>query len=408
MSKQESSESAATPAAAPAPAAAPVATSESKSQSECKADQYKDANCPQTKKEQRKLLKKVHPDKYAKETDECKETAGEITRRITQCQYDENGELNTDAIFAELQQNAAEAEAAESANQAVKSNIYGTNRSTTASDTYLGWYVNNPDIVHPSESSEEQTLKKTMLAFRELVESPLNVNYPFPDLPNQIEDVPYGEFNPNEGNEDEIKQNFRAYMGAKRQKESAIRALAKDVRKAHDALAKKKPELAGRQGMIGMRIRWVRKNPEASKQKFNLRWSTGVLKRPFNNTPVNNHGVQPGSGPWYSGGKKKAKKTKKNKAKKKNKGKKTRVKWYGRKNVWVKFGKNKECNHKLRRCRTLKRTMVSKSTTKKSTTRKSTTRKSTTKKSTTRKSTTRSNSKKSKTSTKKKTRKIFQ
>ena len=405
MSKQESSESAADSAAAP------VARSESKSQ--CKADQYKDANCPQTKKEQRKLLRKVHPDKYIQETKECKETAGEITRRITQCQYDENGELNTDAIFAELQQNAAEAEAAESANQAVKSNMYGTNRSTTVSDTYLGWYINNPDIVHPSESSEEQTLKKTMLAFRELVESPLNVNYPFPDLPNEIEDVPYGESNPNEGLEDEIKQNFRAYMAAKRQKESAIRALAKDVRKAHDALAAKKPELAGRErsiGSVGRRIRWVRKNPRASKQKFNLRWSTGVLKRPYNSTPVNIHGVQPGSGPWYSGGKKKANKTKKNKtkknkAKKKNKGKKTRVKWYGRKNVWVKFGKNKECNHKLRRCRTLKRTMVSKS---KSTTKKSTTRKSTTKKSTTKKSTTRNTSKNSKRSSKKKTRKIFQ
>ena len=224
MSKQESSESAAdsaaapvaAPVAAPAPAAAPAATSESKSQ--CKADQYKDANCPQTKKEQRKLLLKVHPDRYMQETKECKETAGEITRRITQCQYDENGELNTDAIFAELQQNAAEAEAAESANQAVKSNIYGTNRSTTVSDTYLGWYVNNPDIVHPSESSEEQTLKKTMLAFRELVESPLNVNYPFPDLPNQIEDVPYGEFNPNEGNEDEINKILGLYGSKKTKK----------------------------------------------------------------------------------------------------------------------------------------------------------------------------------------------
>lgn len=374
----------------------------------CKAEEYKDVNCPDTKREQLNLLRNIHPDKPI--NSDCLDLATKITSKITQCQYDDNGELDTDAIYAELQQNAAEATRAEEASKVAEANIYGTNNQATISDTYLGWYTENPDGTHPSESVEEQALKKTMTAFRELIEEPLKVSYPFPDLPNEIPDIPYGETNPHEGKESEIDANVKAYFSAKRVKESQVRALAEEVRKAHDALSEKNPELAGRErsvSSLGRRKRWVRKTPTGQKQLFNINWSKGTLKRPNNNTPVNASGVQPGTGPWFSGGKNKAKKnnakkTKKNKVKKNKKGKKTKVKWYGKKNVWVKFGKNKECNHKLRRCRTVRRTMVSKS---KSKTRKSTTKKSTTKSASKQKTTKRSKSKSA--SKQKKTTKIF-
>ena len=45
--------------------------------------------------------------------------------------------------------------------------MYGTDRSTTVGDTYLGWYINNSDLVHPSESSEEQKEEKKHLELNE-------------------------------------------------------------------------------------------------------------------------------------------------------------------------------------------------------------------------------------------------
>ena len=345
----------------------------------CPAKDYKNAECPPKRKQLIKMMRKVHPDKNPG----CPDLAETITKRFNQnCPYDDNGDLDREIImiremeqaFADAQSNASRADA--------QYRTAAMARSVNARNTYLN---------SKSSSQQEETLKQTMKAFKELVEEPIRIHYPYPDLPKDLVEVFPGEEDPQAFmDKDKIRANKTAEMGALAARNSHMASLAEQVRRAHDSLKASNPELAGRSVSMTGRRRWVKKTPSSRKNYFASDWAKGVLRR---------HGhashTDKGSGPWYSGGKKKTKKAKKKakrnktakKSQKKRK-KKAHKKAYGKKNVWIKFGENMECNHKLRRCRKVKFSPIVKSVTKKSTTKKSATKKSTTKKSTTKKSTT--------------------
>ena len=345
----------------------------SESKSSCPAEDYKDVKCPPKRKDLVKLMRKVHPDKNRG----CPDLAEKVTKRLNDCPYDDDGNLDREIIMIrEMEQAFADAQSSASSAQA-QARSAAMARSVNARSTYLN---------SKSNSREEETLKETMKAFKELIEEPVRIHYPYPDLPKELEEVFPGEEDPQAFmDKDKIRANKEAEIGALAARNSHMASLAQQVRRAHDALKASNPELAGRSMSMSGRRRWVRKTPSSRKNYFASDWAKGVLRR---------HGhashTDKGSGPWYSGGKKKTKKAKRKKAKQKKtvkksrkspkkRKKKTHKKAYGKKNVWIKFGEHMECNHKLRRCRKVKFSPIVKSTTKKSTTKKST-KKSTTKK----------------------------
>ena len=350
------------------------------SNTSCPAEKYKDIKCPQTKKGQKKILLKIHPDRNRG----CTELARKLSQKILNCPYEANGNLdNVELITRAMEQKVAAGAAAHAASTATKSTVSGIN-TTTQFVKYLDSY---------SMWVEEKNLKETMLAFKELVEEPVNIHYPYPNLPKYLETVFPGEADPQEFmDKEKIKANINAEKAANSAKNSHLKMLSDEVRKAHDLLKAAQPKLAGRTTTMSGRRRWVRKTPNSKKMYFAKEWAKGVLRREGHATHTDR-----GSGPWYSGGKSKTKK----KRKKKTQKRKNRKKAYGKKNIWLKFGKDMECNHKLRRCRKIKFSPIIKSLTKKSKTKKSKTKKSKTKKSKERKTYTTVFSKKSKTTRKK-------
>ena len=352
----------------------------SESKLPCPAEDYKDVECPSKRKELLKMMRKVHPDKNPG----CPDLAESVTKRLNQdCPYDDDGNLDREIIMIrQMEQAFADAQSSASRAQA-QSRSAAMARSVNARSTYLN---------SKSNSREEETLKDTMNVFKELIEEPVRIQYPYPDLPKEIEEVFPGEEDPQHGmDKNKIRANKEAELGAAGAKNSQIASLAQQVRRAHEALKASNPQLAGRSVSMSGRRRWVRKTPTSGKNYFASDWAKGVLRRHGHASHTDRN-----SGPWYSGGKKKTKKAKKAKKAKKKKTakkskkspkkrkKKTHKKAYGKKNVWIKFGEDMECNHKLRRCRKVKFSPIVKSATKKSATKKST-KKSATKKSATKK-----------------------
>ena len=357
----------------------------SESKSPCPAEDYKDTECPDTRKQLKKVMRSTHPDKNLG----CHDLAEKVTKRLNQdCPYDDNGNLDKEIIMIREMEQAFSNEQSNASRAQAQYRTAAMARNVNARSTYLN---------SKSDSQEEQKLKAIMQGFKELIEEPVRIHYPYPDLPKELEEVFPGEEDPQHGmDKNKIRANRDAERSAKAAKKSLIASLANQVRTVHDALKIANPELAGRSMTITGRRRWVKKTPTSNKYNFASDWSNGVLRRHGHATHTDK-----GSGPWYSGGKKKTKrkKTKKSKKAKRKKKKKTYKKAYGKKNIWNKFGEDMECNHKLRRCRKVKYSPIITPITKKSKTKKSKTKKSKTKKSKTKKSKT----KKSKTKKEKKT-----
>ena len=86
-----------------------------------------------------------------------------------------------------------------------------------------------------------------MKAFKELVEEPIRIHYPYPDLPKDLVEVFPGEEGPvSFMDKDKIRANKTAEMGALAARNSHMASLAEQVRRAHDSLKASNPELAGR------------------------------------------------------------------------------------------------------------------------------------------------------------------
>ena len=154
--------------------------------------------------------------------------------------------------FADAQSSASRAQA--------QSRSAAMARSVNARSTYLN---------SKSNSQQEETLKETMKAFKELIEEPVRIHYPYPDLPKELEEVFPGEEDPQAFmDKNKIRANKEAELGAAGAKNSQIASLAQQVRRAHDALKASNPQLAGRSISMSGRRRWVRKTPTSSKNYF--------------------------------------------------------------------------------------------------------------------------------------------
>ena len=74
------------------------------SNTSCPAEKYKDIKCPQTKKGQKKILLKIHPDRNRG----CTELARKLSQKILNCPYEANGNLdNVELITRAMEQKVA-------------------------------------------------------------------------------------------------------------------------------------------------------------------------------------------------------------------------------------------------------------------------------------------------------------
>ena len=229
----------------------------SESKLPCPAEDYKDVECPSTRKELVKMMRRVHPDKNPG----CPDLAESVTKRLNQdCPYDDDGNLDREIIMIrQMEQAFADAQSSASRAQA-QSRSAAMARSVNARSTYLN---------SKSNSQQEETLKETMKAFKELIEEPVRIHYPYPDLPKELEEVFPGEEDPQAFmDKNKIRANKEAELGAAGAKNSQIASLAQQVRRAHDALKASNPQLAGRSISMSGRRRWVRKTPTSSKNYF--------------------------------------------------------------------------------------------------------------------------------------------
>ena len=88
------------------------------SNTSCPAEKYKDIKCPQTKKGQKKILLKIHPDRNRG----CTELARKLSQKILNCPYEANGNLdNVELITRAMEQKVAAGAAAHAASAATKS-----------------------------------------------------------------------------------------------------------------------------------------------------------------------------------------------------------------------------------------------------------------------------------------------
>ena len=88
------------------------------SNTSCPAEKYKDIKCPQTKKEQKKILLKIHPDRNRG----CTDLARKLSQKILNCPYEANGNLdNVELITRAMEQKVAAGAAAHAASTATKS-----------------------------------------------------------------------------------------------------------------------------------------------------------------------------------------------------------------------------------------------------------------------------------------------